>query len=265
MDGIKKIIPPLIKKIIKQQIFLISKFFIVIKLVIRNPKNYFNLTKEEKRLFAEPWYNDFSDLGIKTQQQDKKDKLNQNCKQKIIFGLIGQALDIAGKDSFGLDLFCANGFYANYSVRQGAVRIDALDLNEYEISKAKLITKLLGNSEKINFLVKDVFESAGPYDFAICTGGLYHISNPDRLLVDLRQKVKKALIIQTVYSLANEDKNYFETPAPGWTWGCRFSHKFLLNMVESAGWNIIHSEVNVLRGNHKPQSQGSAYLLCVPK
>jgi 2-polyprenyl-3-methyl-5-hydroxy-6-metoxy-1,4-benzoquinol methylase len=56
-----------------------------------------------------------------------------------------------------------------------------------------------------------VFDSQGPYDFGICAGGLYHISNPKELLMDLRQKVKKALVIQTVYSLANEDEDYFET------------------------------------------------------
>ena len=96
-------------------------------------------------------------------------------------------------------------------------------------------------------------------------GGLYHISSPASLLQNLRSRVTGPLVIQTVYSLAKTAPDYFETPAPGWTWGCRFSHQRLLDMVRQAGWKILEESTNELKGNQRPEDRGSAYLLTMPE
>ena len=79
----------------------------------------------------------------------------------------------------------------------------------------------------------------------------------------LNKKIKKYLIIQTVVSLANEDKGYFENPAPGWTWGCRFSHEYLLEMLKSSGWTVLEQDRNELIENIMPCDSGSSYCLCI--
>lgn len=164
----------------------------------------------------------------------------------------------------GVELFCADGFYANYAVQAGADEMYGIDLDKQEIRKARFITKLLGNAGRISFEEKNVFDLSGGYDFCICAGGLYHLSNPSDLVKKLKQNVHVALVIQAVYSLANESPNYFETPAPGWSWGCRFSYDYLIKMTRDAGWTVIDKSTNQLKGNSRLEDRGSAYLLCIP-
>jgi hypothetical protein len=143
--------------------------------------------------------------------------------------------------------------------------MDGLDIDGHSIEKARLVTRVLGNAERVRFEVRDVFALEGAYEFGICAGGLYHISNPQELLEMLARRIRSALVIQTVYSLANSSPDYFETPAPRWTWGCRFSHGRLLAMVAGAGWEVVESRANELAGNNRPDDRGSACLLCVPR
>ncbi|MCH8028367.1 MAG: class I SAM-dependent methyltransferase [Candidatus Dadabacteria bacterium] len=194
--------------------------------------------------------------------------LNQGSKQWILFKLIDRAIALCreqGESIKGVELFCADGFYANYAVQRGAESVMGIDNDTYQQDKARLITKLLHNEGKISFAERDVFDLPDSYDFCICAGGLYHLSNPSDLLKLLRESIHTALVIQTVYSLAIEAEDYFETPAPHWTWGCRFSHLYLLQMVTDCGWEILESHTNELKGNKRPEDRGSAYLLCVPE
>jgi hypothetical protein len=64
--------------------------------------------------------------------------------------------------------------------------------------------------------------------------------------------------------LARTKPDYFETPAPGWTWGSRFSYGCLQGFLTRAGWEIIEATQSDLAGNERPDDRGSAYLLCVP-
>ncbi len=139
-----------------------------------------------------------------------------------------------------------------------------IDINSYYIKKARLITTILGNSEIVRFECHDVFDLKDTFDFCICAGGLYHLSKPRELLQLLALKIRIVMVIQTVYSLANESAKYFETPAPGWRHGCRFSYRYLHNMVRGSGWKILSEARNQLKGNKRLEDRGSAYLLCVP-
>ncbi len=126
------------------------------------------------------------------------------------------------------------------------------------------MSKILGHIENTKYENRSVFDINGSYDIVICAGGLYHISNPKELLESLKKHTSKALVIQTVYSLESNDESYFESPCPGWFWGCRFSYKYLINMVKNAGWVIAEERSNELKGNLLSRDRGSAYLLCLP-
>ncbi|MDB9822444.1 class I SAM-dependent methyltransferase [Deltaproteobacteria bacterium] len=229
--------------------------------VILTPRELFLLIRDL-------WYHDFGILGFPTPQMPGFLQSNQKCKQGPIFRLIDRALSICRNESAsinGVEMFCADGFYSNYAVGKGATEMYGVDLDRNNLTKAGIITRVLSHKDKIRYEQCDVFKLSGEYDFGICAGGLYHISNPQDLLKMLTTKIRTALVIQTVYSLANTSEDYFETPAPGWTWGCRFSYNYLLQMVREAGWKIIDDSANELLGNSRLEDRGSAYLLCIPQ
>ncbi|OJV99819.1 MAG: hypothetical protein BGO39_28995 [Chloroflexi bacterium 54-19] len=228
------------------------------------------LTRYELNVLLKPWYHNYEVFGVKTPQRGGFYLKNQVNKQGPLFDLIDKAITLCKKNGTsvkGLDLFCADGFFSNFAILRGATSIDAIDWERSEIEQARLITYLLGNSKSINYIESNVFsiENAEKvYDFGICAGGLYHIHNPQELLVLLRKKVKIALVVQTVYSLANSAPDYFEVAYPDRPWGSRFSYDYVLNIVEEAGWTAIEVFHNELEGNDRLEDRGSVYLLCVP-
>lgn len=264
-----------LKTIAKAIAYRLKVFITWVRYLIRpqsllpeNISTTIKLSGSEIALLVDPWYHDFEVLGFKTHQRVTKGyREAQEAKQGPLFEFTAQAITLCRKQGTfvkGVELFCADGFFTNYAIQCGAQEVYGIDIDDRELSKARLITKLLGNSKKVRFDNCDVFGLDGTYDFGICAGGLYHISNPHDLLKLLSTKIKTALVVQTVYSLANESEEYFEAPVPPWTWGCRFSYKYLLQMVKDAGWNVLHASKNELRGNKRLQDRGSAYLLCVP-
>jgi len=65
--------------------------------------------------------------------------------------------------------------------------------------------------------------------------------------------------------MSNSDENYFETPAPGWTWGCRYNKYSFDNMIRSFDWKILDSYFNELEGNGRLDDRGSVYYLIEKK
>jgi cyclopropane fatty-acyl-phospholipid synthase-like methyltransferase len=224
------------------------------------------MTSDERALFADPWYHDFSALGLPTPQRGGIFPANQAAKQEPIFRLLDEALQRAAVRSAEvsvLELFCADGFYALRAAQRGARRAVGVDTDPAEVAKARLASKLLGVTGT-EFRVADVLETPDRVSVAICAGGLYHLSEPARLLDQLRHQVSDALVVQTVYHVGRPEPDYFESPAPGWAHGCRFSYEYLLRMVARCGWRVEHAETNELLGNDRPADRGSAYLLCTP-
>jgi SAM-dependent methyltransferase len=225
------------------------------------------LTGEEIWLLGSRWYHDYSPLGFKTRQGREVMRHNQTSKQRPLFEMIDRALDLCRPSSekiSGLELFCADGFFGNYAASRGATSLLGVDLSKKHLRRATLAAKLLGLADVARFEMRDVFDIAGEFDFAICAGGLYHLSNPEALLRKLAGQVQRALVIQTVYSLARSEPDYFEAPAPGWTWGCRFSRDYLLGMARDAGFHVVDWTTNELEGNTRPEDRGSIYVLCEP-
>lgn len=236
----------------------------------------FRTQKELEIFLRHNWYHDFTPLGLRTNQFRTPIfyKLNQAAKQQRIFHLIDRAIascqETGLSEISGLELFCADGFYSNYAVNRGVDRMVSIDADGDSVERrsgilaqARLITRLLGNGNQIEYRQADVFDVDGSYDLCVCAGGLYHLRNPRELLAKLQSHVKVALVIQTVVSLSEPDPDYFESPAPGLTWGCRFSRAHLESMLLSTGWKVLESSMNELTGNRRSSDRGSAYVLCV--
>jgi hypothetical protein len=64
-----------------------------------------------------------------------------------------------------------------------------------------------------------------------------------------------------VVSLATTDQAYYECPAPGWTWGNRFSVASFDAAIRRTGWDIVDRHFNELEGNDRPEDRGSVYYL----
>jgi SAM-dependent methyltransferase len=239
------------------------------------------LSFKELLLYYTPnWYHDFSELGATTYQfKDEIYPPAQRIKKYKIFEYIDDAIvyvknmpDYSG-DISAVELFCADGFYANYMAQKGATKVTGIDIEENSgegltrksvLAQAKLITKILGNDDKATFQRDDVFNLSGIYDVVLCVGGLYHLNTPEKLLRLLREKVRHVLIIQTVVTLETEDENYFISPTPEWGWGCRFTHAWLLRTLRKNGWSILHEYRNELAFNSRQCDRGSSYVFCVP-
>lgn len=227
------------------------------------------LNRAEIELLMEnsTWYHDFSPLGFKTPQRPGIGLANQVSKQPILFPMIEKALQLcrqAKNNLRGLELFCADGFFGIYAAQQGAQSVRGVDLNGMELARARLASKILGQDGRTRFEREDVHQLQGEYDFCICAGGLYHLSDPVQLVRSLTQRIHGPLVIQTVVSHAHTEPDYFVTPCPNHNAGSRFSYHWLLRMVKQAGWVIVEATQNELKGNRRARDRGSAYLLCVP-
>jgi hypothetical protein len=117
--------------------------------------------------------------------------------------------------------------------------------------------------DQVDFLRMEAndIDSLSPVDIVANIGGLYHVSNPRDILEKSYRMARRYLIVQSVVSMANDDDSYFETPAPGWTWGCRFSRSSFLKMIGELKYDVVDTHFNELEGNDRLEDRGSVYLL----
>jgi hypothetical protein len=212
-------------------------------------------------------YHDYSLFGASNTQLPGVYASNQAAKSPIIRAYIQLAiakcrLHLADPVSF-TELFCADGYYTMAARHLGADRAIGIDNDRNgHLSKAPLIAQRLGLTG-VHFVQADVDElpTFEPTDIVANLGGLYHISDPTKVLNESYALARRFLIVQTVYSLANEDPAYFETPAPGWQWGCRFSYAWLKSRIDALRGRLIDHHINILEANPRPEDRGSAYFL----
>ena len=55
--------------------------------------------------------------------------------------------------------------------------------------------------------------------------------------------------------------SYFETPAPGWTWGSRYNRHSFGKLIADLGYEIVDMHFNELEGNGRLEDRGSVYYL----
>ena len=215
--------------------YVLSKFFFIT--MTRNKVNqvyYADLME-----CALPvWYHNFANLGVKTKIIPFCGyREAQNLKDSIINDYVKIILSTKSNDKYnGFGLFCSDGYYSHYFAELGYHML-GVDLCEdsgegrkrsNNLEHARLIQRTLDNGSMTNFQKGDVFDVHDTFDLIVNIGGLYHISNPQDLI---RQNINNLnrggyLIVQSIVADVN-DPEYFCSPAPGWDWGCRFSHDWL--------------------------------------
>jgi hypothetical protein len=215
----------------------------------------------------EPLYHSYHLFGVKNQQLPGIYEANQACKEPIILGYILLALAKCktrmNTPVTFTELFCADGYYAMAARHLGVAKSIGIDNNrDGHFEKARLIAERLrvDNCTFIEMDVNDV-EDIHPSDIVANVGGLYHVENPELILEKSYSLARRFLIVQTVVSLATEADDYYEAPAPGWTWGNRFSRRSFEKLIEKKGWNVIDQHFNVLEGNSRMEDRGSVYFL----
>jgi len=212
-------------------------------------------------------YHDYSLFGARNRQLPGVYAPNQAAKSPIIRAYIQLAIakckaKLADQVTF-TELFCADGYYAMAARHLGADRSIGIDNDKSgQFAKAPIIAQRLGLTN-VNFVHADVAETLTFERTHIVAnlGGLYHVSDPAKVLRESYNLARRFLIVQTVYSLASEDPGYFETPAPGWQWGCRFSYEWFRSRIDELGGNALDRHINVLEANPRPEDRGSAYFL----
>lgn len=225
-----------------------------------NIPSTYKLSKMEFKIISSKFYHDFSIFGFPTKSSQTHYK-NQKSKDKIMLPMIDKIIQDFNP-STALELFSADCYFGNYLALNGDVKVDCFDINKRDEGRINFMKFLIGNSHRLKFEIRTAFDIDKIYDVVLCLGGLYHISNPKKLLELLNKKTKKALIIQTIY-MPNK-KNYFISPNPGTSWGCRFSKDYLLKIIDETGWKVIEEKTNELSGNIIEKDKYSIYLLCVP-
>ncbi|HYW63029.1 MAG TPA: hypothetical protein VE865_07530 [Bradyrhizobium sp.] len=213
------------------------------------------------------FYHDFSVLSLRLPQLPGIYAANQRAKEPLITGYLLYAMGKLKAHAVTPltvgELFCADAYYSFLARRFGADRCDGFD-NDRDgyLAQAHFAATLLGETN-VGIHNTDVFDMPADYRASIVlnAGGLYHVADPLRVLEQSFAMARDYLIVQSVVSLANEEETYFETPAPGWSWGCRFSFAFLRRAIEQRGYAIVDCDRNVLAGNDRPEDRGSAYFL----
>lgn len=214
-----------------------------------------------------PLYHDYSFFGVNNEQLPGIYALNQKVKAPIITSYIARAIALSrnrASDSVSfLEMFCADGYYAMVASRLGCSRCIGIDNNrDGHFQNANQIASLLGirNTQFIQHEItrNSDFEAA---DIVANIGGLYHVSDPEGILLRSYEKANKFLIVQNVISLATQDENYYEAPAPGWTWGNRYSATSFHKMMTRLFPKILDIQLNELEGNERLEDKGSIYYL----
>jgi hypothetical protein len=213
-----------------------------------------------------PLYHDYSFFGATGEQLPGHFGPNQRAKAPMLTAYIALALADVLEDteepSFA-ELFCADAYYAMVAGRLGATHVRGIDNNRDEHSEtATEIARRLGIAG-FELVEADVADMASfpPADVVANVGGLYHVADPEEVLRASYELATRYLIVQTVVSLANEDPDYFEAPAPGWDWGSRYNAVSFDTMVRDQGWNLLAWHRNELTGNDRREDRGSVYYL----
>lgn len=213
-----------------------------------------------------PLYHDYALFGARNRQLPGIFGPNQRAKAPIITAYIALAIaksKEASDDVSFLELFCADAYYAMVAGRLGATSTTGLDNNRdgYSALAPEIARRLRIDGFRLLEMDVDDIESLPPVDIVANVGGLYHVSDPVTVLERSYRLATRYLIVQSVVSLANDDENYFEAPAPGWDWGSRFSRASFDAMIRSRGWDVVAAHSNELTANQEPSDRGSVFYL----
>jgi hypothetical protein len=213
-----------------------------------------------------PFFHDFQRLGLRNAQLPGIYKANQEAKEPVITAYLLQAVaELRNRGvhpiSFA-ELFCADAYYAMFARRFGADEAWGFDSDKDGLfGQAVAVRALLGlDVELVCSKVEDIPPDRH-FSIVANVGGLYHVDDPVGVLRQSLRMADAYLIVQNVVSLSTTREDYFERPAPGWTWGNRFSRESFDKLLHDLGLAIIEHDFNLLTGNERPEDRGSVYYL----
>ena len=205
--------------------------------------------------FRYPWYHDFEALGVSTPQDTIPTyRRNQELKSRILFPMIDKAILLLNEDGVDrpkiLEYFAADSFFGLYALSRSPEDSEllAVDLGAHSgesqkranvLSQGLLIAKCIGLSAHFKQIKKSVFEVNDRCALILNIGGLYHIEQVEELIRMSSLNGARIMIIQTVVHEDRNIRDFFESPAPNWTWGSRFSASWIRNLIMSFGWKIL--------------------------
>ena len=80
-----------------------------------------------------------------------------------------------------LDMGCNEGFFSHYLASNGS-KVQAIDIDENRIIKAKYVKKIIGKDLKIDFQKIDIyseeFSSMKKFDLCLCLGFIHRVPDP---------------------------------------------------------------------------------------
>ena len=231
-----------------------------------------NLDLETVAYLSSPvWYHNFKSLGFPTAiNPDPSYSKAQKQKEQILLPLIEKCLkrfrsnigELVGAEYFGAD-----AYYSFHCLNLGVSQMYSIDLGQESpesrggvLGQARVMSRLLDYEPSLHIRNMDVFDFTQNVDFILCFGGLYHLEKP----IELMQQIfglTDLVIVQTIVSLQNKSQDYFETPAPKWTWGSRMSEKYFERAVLAQGWKILEWNLVIADYNSDLSDQGN--LFCV--
>ncbi len=212
-----------------------------------------------------PLYHSYRLFGVQNRQLEQF-RVNQLCKEPILLGYISLAIGKARESYFQspsfAELFCADGYFtmlANFLGAGPAVGIDS-NRDGWSNHMPEVARRLGLNGVRFEQRDVNTIAERDAYDIVANIGGLYHVSNPVEVLRKSYDLARRFLIVQTVVSVANNDGDYFVSPAPGWQHGCRYSPQSFVTMVQAQGYRILDAQFNQLEGNARIEDRGSVYM-----
>lgn len=212
-------------------------------------------------------YHNFSIFGLENGWWLGHYEENQQAKSPIIIAYIAFAIAKCReriKDNVTFtELFCADGFYAMAASLLGCNKSVGIDKDSASLKTARKMTRLAGLRD--TSFVEDTIRPDSKFastDIVANVGGLYHVSEPEKILAMSFNMARRFLIVQSVVSLARTEPDYFQAPGPGSPWGNRYNrHSFDTMLRRACPGQIVDQHFNELEGNSRPEDRGSVYYL----
>jgi len=151
------------------------------------------IEREVRRL--SPWYFRFDLDGVST---DITPPIEGRFHRDVAFPAVEPGF---WKGKRVLDIACNEGAFSFAALREGAARVDAFDVRESNIEKARFVQRVQGHA-RVDFHVSTIDDwfDAHPeqYDHVLCCGILYHLVDPQATIARVAQSSKGTILVTCV-------------------------------------------------------------------
>lgn len=126
--------------------------------------------------------------------------VRQNLRRMIIVGELTKQIDLTGARI--LDVACNCGLWSSIYIKgYGAKSVVGIEGRELFVNQAKMLYEDLDILDRAEFILGDVMDidyaSLGHFDFVLCAGLLYHITDHENLLSRLAGTGAEHMLLDT--------------------------------------------------------------------